>query len=105
MTPLVAVQVVLPDSNPWLPRSWADVDAGEGVADSGVLGGAGAVQRGCGIEGGGAGSGVVGAGRHVRRQRLVPDLQGRGPADAGDSDAVGGRAVVGDAVDGLRAAA
>jgi hypothetical protein len=25
ITPLLAVQVVLPDSKPWLPRSWLEV--------------------------------------------------------------------------------
>lgn len=50
-------------------------------------------------------AGVGGARRHVRRERLVPDLQGCGPADARDGDAVRGRAVVGHSVDGLGAAA
>ena len=47
----------------------------------------------------------VGAGGHVDRQRAVPDPRCRVAADAGDRRAVAGRRAVGDAADGLGAAA
>jgi hypothetical protein len=44
----------------------------------------GRVQWGVGVSRGGPGTGVVGAGGHVDRQRAVPDLAGGVAADAGD---------------------
>src|SRR4051812_11661075 len=86
-------------------RGLAHVDRGPGRGHRLVLGAGGAVQGGRRGERARARRLVVGRRREVRRQRLVPDLQRLGAADAGDRGAVGRGRVVGHAVDRLRAAA
>ncbi len=71
----------------WLPT----LMPAKAFATPGVLGGAGAVQGGGRVQGGGAGARVVGAGRHVRRQRLDPDCRAAArpmPATATPSEVV-----------------
>src|SRR6478735_5359023 len=82
-----------------------DADGGPGGVDCRDFDRGRAVQRGRRVDRRDAGTGVVRARGHLRRQRAVPDLLGLGAADADDGAAVAGRRGVVDAVVGLRATA